>query len=158
MERRGLKFIEKPLKLDSLQYNKKEMIYKNSILVFWTFSMILKNKHQNLIFYLLYPMFGLGKDLDRNWMFSRAVGRSKNPGGPIYSGPPERMRTWGLVLTMFSVSWSIFLLQSKIDLQNLLKSIFITHNAMVQNFRNVAHALVLQIIYSYRLFRYEREL
>ena len=47
---------------------------------------------------------------------------------------------------MFSVSWPIFPLQTKIDLQNLLKSIFITHNAMVQNFRNVAHALVLQII------------
>ena len=33
MERRGLKFIEKPLKLDSLQYNKKKLMYKNFILV-----------------------------------------------------------------------------------------------------------------------------
>ena len=54
--------------------------------------MILKNKHQNLIFYLLYPMFGLGKDLDRK-MFVDDVGRSKNPGVPVYSGPPERMMT-----------------------------------------------------------------
>ena len=42
-------------------------------------------------------MFGLGKDLDRNWMFvddvSRAVGRAKNPGVPVSSGPPERRRT-----------------------------------------------------------------
>ena len=35
-------------------------------------------------------MFGLGKDLDRNWMFvddvSRAVGRSKYPGVPVLLG------------------------------------------------------------------------
>ena len=37
-------------------------------------------------------MFGLGKDLDRK-MFVDDVGRSKNPGVPVYSGPPERMRT-----------------------------------------------------------------